>query len=94
MIHWLISLVIAGIAGLIASKLINKTGSGLLMDILLGIVGGLVGHFLIGLIPPLAAMEVQPGIMGFVVDVVIAAAGAALVIVLYNMVFRKSATPI
>ena len=89
MIHWIVSIVIAGIAGLIASKLINKSGSGLLMDILLGVVGGFVGRFLIGLLPAVAAMTAQPGIMGFVIDVIIAAAGAALVIVIWNMVTRR-----
>lgn len=90
-VHWIVSLVIAGIAGLVASKLINKTGSGLLMDVLLGIVGGLIGHAISNMIPPIAALDAQPGLIGFAADVAIAAAGAALVIVVWNMLFRKSA---
>ena len=90
LVHWIVSLVVAGIAGLIASKLINKTGSGLLMDVLLGIVGGLIGHAVANMFPPLAALDAQPGLIGFASDVAIAASGAALVIVVWNMLFRKA----
>ena len=34
------------IAGFIASKLVNRTGSGVLLDIVLGIVGAFVGGWL------------------------------------------------
>ncbi|MGH7842532.1 MAG: GlsB/YeaQ/YmgE family stress response membrane protein [Candidatus Binataceae bacterium] len=34
------------IAGFIASKIVNKSGEGLLRDVLLGVVGALVGGFI------------------------------------------------
>jgi uncharacterized membrane protein YeaQ/YmgE (transglycosylase-associated protein family) len=34
------------IAGFIGSKLVNKTGEGVVLDIVLGIVGALVGGFI------------------------------------------------
>jgi len=34
------------IAGFIASKLVNRTGSGIVMDLILGVVGAFVGGFL------------------------------------------------
>jgi len=34
------------IAGFIASKIVNKTGQGFLLDIVLGIVGAIVGGFI------------------------------------------------
>lgn len=40
MIHFLMWIVVPGVAGLIASKIVNKTGEGLLLDVLLGIGGG------------------------------------------------------
>ena len=89
--HFIVWLVISGIAGFLASKLVNKSGSGLIMDIVLGIIGGFVAGFISSKIPALAAMGAQPGFMGFVVDIVFAMAGAALVIVIWNMVFRKNA---
>jgi len=39
-ISWIILGVIAGFSG---SKIVNKTGQGLIMDIVLGIVGAIVG---------------------------------------------------
>ena len=42
-ISWI---VLGGLAGWIASLMVNKTGEGLLRDIILGIVGGVVGGWL------------------------------------------------
>lgn len=39
-------LVVGLIGGFLASKVVNKTGEGLVMDIVLGVVGALVGGFL------------------------------------------------
>ena len=39
-------IVLGLIAGFIGSKIVNKTGQGMLMDIVLGIVGAVVGGFL------------------------------------------------
>lgn len=34
------------IAGFVASKIVNRTGSGLIMDIVIGIIGALLGGFI------------------------------------------------
>jgi uncharacterized membrane protein YeaQ/YmgE (transglycosylase-associated protein family) len=39
-------IVLGLIAGFIASKIVNKTGEGLLLDIILGVVGSVVGGWL------------------------------------------------
>ena len=39
-------IVLGLISGFIASKIVNKTGEGVLLDVLLGIVGAVVGGFL------------------------------------------------
>ena len=39
-------LVLGLIAGFIGSKIVNKTGEGVILDIVLGIVGAVVGGFL------------------------------------------------
>jgi len=39
-------IVLGLIAGFIASKLVNKTGGGLVLDLVLGVVGAFVGGFL------------------------------------------------
>jgi uncharacterized membrane protein YeaQ/YmgE (transglycosylase-associated protein family) len=38
------------ISGFIASKIVNKTGEGLLLDILLGVVGAVFGGFMFNLV--------------------------------------------
>lgn len=89
--HFIAWLIVSGLAGFLASKLINKSGSGLFLDIGLGIVGGFVAGFISSKIPALAAMSAKTGFTGFIIDIIFATAGAALVIVVWNMLFRKNA---
>jgi len=44
--HLIAWLVLGLLAGFIGSKIVNKSGAGLIMDILLGVVGAFVGGFL------------------------------------------------
>jgi uncharacterized membrane protein YeaQ/YmgE (transglycosylase-associated protein family) len=90
MIHFLVWIVVSGLAGFIASRLINKSGSGLLMDVVLGIIGGFVGGFIVSHIPALSGLG-GGGMGGFIVEVIVAVLGAILVIFLYNMMFRRKA---
>jgi uncharacterized membrane protein YeaQ/YmgE (transglycosylase-associated protein family) len=47
----LIAWIVLGlISGFIASKIINRTGEGFLLDIVLGVVGAIVGGFLFNLL--------------------------------------------
>jgi uncharacterized membrane protein YeaQ/YmgE (transglycosylase-associated protein family) len=89
MIHFLVWIVVSGFAGFVASKIINKTGSGLLMDIVLGIVGGFVGGFIVNHVPMLEGLGGRSGIGGFVIEVIVAIGGAMLVIWLFNLLFRR-----
>jgi uncharacterized membrane protein YeaQ/YmgE (transglycosylase-associated protein family) len=89
MIHFLVWIVVSGFAGFVASKLINKSGSGLFLDILLGIVGGFVGGFIVNHVPVLSGLGGRGGMGGFVVEVIVAIAGAMLIIFVYDMLFRR-----
>jgi uncharacterized membrane protein YeaQ/YmgE (transglycosylase-associated protein family) len=61
------------IAGFIGSKIVNRTGQGFLLDIVLGIVGALVGGFLFSAIG-------ATGITGFnLYSMFVAVVGAILV---------------
>jgi uncharacterized membrane protein YeaQ/YmgE (transglycosylase-associated protein family) len=91
MIHFLVWIVVSGFAGFVASKIVNKTGSGLFMDIVLGIVGGFVGGFIVNHVPALGGLGGQGGLGGFLVEVIVAILGATLVIWLWNMLFRRRA---
>jgi len=81
MIHFIVWIIVSGIAGMIASKIINKSGSGMVLDVILGIVGGFVGGYIVDQIPSLAAMQ-----GGLIAEAVVATAGATLVIFLWNVV--------
>ena len=71
-------IVLGLIAGFIASKLVNKTGEGMMLDIVLGIVGAVVGRWLFRTFG-------MPGVTGLnVYSIVVAVAGAAVFLVVYH----------
>lgn len=71
-------LVLGLIAGFIASKIVNKTGEGLILDIVLGIVGAIVGGYLFSAFG-------QPGVTGFNIwSMFVAVIGAVVLLVLYH----------
>ncbi len=77
-------IVLGLIAGFIGSKLVNHTGEGILLDILLGIVGAIVGGFLFNLAG-------APGVTGLNLwSLLVAVIGAVVFLVLYHMLFRRS----
>ena len=80
----LISWIILGlIAGFIGSKIVNKSGSGMIIDIVLGIVGAVVGGYI-------GNMLGVGGVTGLnLSSLVIAIAGAVLVLVVYRTVAAK-----
>jgi uncharacterized membrane protein YeaQ/YmgE (transglycosylase-associated protein family) len=43
---WLAWILLGLIAGFIGSKIVNKTGEGLILDIVLGVIGAIVGGWL------------------------------------------------
>ena len=76
-------IVLGLISGFIASKVINKTGEGAILDIVLGIVGAVVGGWIF------SAMG-SAGVTGFnLYSMFVAVVGAIVVLVLYHMVFGR-----
>lgn len=77
-------LVLGLVAGFIGSKLVNKQGEGMAMDIVLGIVGAVVGGFI-------AQFAGFSGITGLnVYSILIAIVGSVIVLVLYHAVARRN----
>jgi uncharacterized membrane protein YeaQ/YmgE (transglycosylase-associated protein family) len=67
------------VAGFLASKIVNSSGQGLLLDIALGIVGAMVGGFLFSLFG-------VGGVTGFnIYSLLVAIAGSVVVLWLYHM---------
>lgn len=78
-------LVLGLIAGFIASKIINKSGEGLILDIVLGIVGAIVGGFLFSLVG-------EAGVTGFNLwSMFVAVIGAVVILLIYHALFRRAA---
>jgi len=79
-------LILGLIAGFIASKIVNHTGSGIILDMVLGIVGAMVGGWLF---IQFGAMPVT----GFnLYSMLVAVVGAVVVLVIYHAIFgRRSA---
>jgi uncharacterized membrane protein YeaQ/YmgE (transglycosylase-associated protein family) len=80
-IAWLI---LGLIAGFIASKIVNKTGAGAIMDIVLGIVGAVVGGFLFSTLG-------ARGVTGLnIYSLVVAIIGAVVVLLVYHAIARRT----
>ncbi|HUE09652.1 MAG TPA: GlsB/YeaQ/YmgE family stress response membrane protein [Steroidobacteraceae bacterium] len=76
-------IVLGLISGFIASKIVNKTGEGMILDILLGIVGAVVGGWLSHLFG-------MPGVTGLnLYSMVIAVIGAAVFLIVYHALTRR-----
>jgi len=74
-IAWLI---LGLIAGFIASKLVNNSGQGVLMDIVLGVIGSIVGGFLFSVFgaAPVTGLNIY--------SLIVAVMGAVVVLWLYH----------
>ncbi len=83
--HILYSIIMGGIAGFIASKIVNRTGSGILLDIVLGIVGAVVGGFLSEKLGLGGAQD-----FGLVWFLFVSVVGAIIVLLIYRAVARAA----
>ena len=73
-------IVLGLIAGFIASKIVNKQGEGLILDIVLGVVGAIVGGFLFSTFGAHGVDGVN------IYSMFVAVVGAVAVLVLYHAV--------
>ena len=77
-------LVLGAIAGFIASKIIESSGQGLLLDIVLGIIGAVVGGFVFSLLgaAPVTGLNLY--------SMFVAIVGAIIVLAIYHVVMGRS----
>ncbi len=76
-------LVLGLVAGFIGSKIVNKSGEGVVVDIVLGIVGAVVGGFLFSII------GASP-VTGFnIYSMFVAVIGAIVVLVIYHLIVGR-----
>jgi len=81
---WISWIILGLISGFIASKLVNHTGAGILMDILIGIVGAIVGGYL-GTRLGLGGLE---GLSLW--SVLLSVLGAVIVLLIYRAVASRA----
>jgi len=77
----LYALLIGAVAGWLAGKVMKGGGFGLLINIILGIVGGIVGNWLFGVL----GVSLMDGVIG---DILTGAIGAAVILFVAGL-FKK-----
>jgi uncharacterized membrane protein YeaQ/YmgE (transglycosylase-associated protein family) len=79
-------IVLGLIAGFIASKIVNRAGEGVLMDIVLGVIGAVVGGWLFRTFG-------AAGVTGLnIYSMLVAIVGAVVVLLIYHALFRTRRT--
>jgi uncharacterized membrane protein YeaQ/YmgE (transglycosylase-associated protein family) len=73
-------IVLGLLAGFIGSKIVNKRGEGFLLDILLGVVGAIIGGWVFSLFGASSATGLN------LYSLLVAVVGAILVLVLYHAI--------
>jgi len=81
-----VSWIILGlIAGFIASKILNRTGSGLILDLVLGMVGAAVGGFIF------SGLFGMSGVTGVNIwSIIVSVVGAIIVLWVYEKLIAKA----
>jgi uncharacterized membrane protein YeaQ/YmgE (transglycosylase-associated protein family) len=81
---WLAWIILGLIAGFIGSKIVNKKGEGIFLDIILGIVGAIVGGYIFSLFG-------SSGVTGLnLYSLIVAVIGAIVVLLIYHAVRRAA----
>ncbi len=75
-------IVLGLVAGFIGSKIVNKKGDGLFLDIILGIVGAVVGGYLFGMFGGSHVTGLN------LYSLIVAVVGSVVVLVLYHAIRR------
>jgi len=79
---WLAWIVLGLLAGFIGSKIVNKSGEGVLMDIVLGILGAIAGGWLFNQFG-------HSGVTGLnLYSLLVAVLGAVVLLVVYHAIRR------
>lgn len=80
MISWL---ALGLVAGYLGSKIVNRSGSGLLLDLILGMLGAVAGGFLFNVFG-------APDVNGFnIYSLLVSVLGSILLLVAYHMIIRR-----
>ena len=79
-------IVLGVVAGFIASKIVNKQGEGFIVDLILGVIGSVVGGFLFSMV----GIQTEAGFN--VYSLVVAVIGAIVVLWIYHAIVGRRST--
>lgn len=75
-------IVLGLIAGFVASKIVNKRGEGIFLDIILGIVGAILGGWIFSRVG-------ESGVSGLnLYSILVAVVGAVILLLVYHAIMR------
>ena len=80
--HFIIFLIIGGIAGWLAGRLMSGHGYGVIVDVILGIVGGLVGGWIVS-----TFLGIQT--TGLIASFIVALIGACILVAIVHLIKRE-----
>jgi len=80
----LVFIVVGLVAGFLASRVVLGKGRGLLMDILIGIVGAIIGGWLAAQLH--ISVNVGPSILN---QIIVAFVGAVILLLIWRLLFRR-----
>jgi uncharacterized membrane protein YeaQ/YmgE (transglycosylase-associated protein family) len=89
MLAWI---VLGLVAGFIASKIVNSRGEGIVRDILLGIVGSVIGGWLYDFFHLSRVFGVVKASGFNLMNLLIAIVGAVIFLLVYHALFRRRLT--
>ena len=78
-------IVLGLVSGFIASRIVNKSGEGVLMDIVLGVVGAVLGGWLFNTFGHLGVTGIN------LYSILVAVVGAVIVLFIYHAFVHRSA---
>jgi uncharacterized membrane protein YeaQ/YmgE (transglycosylase-associated protein family) len=81
-VHFILFLIIGGIAGWLAGKLMSGHGYGVIVDVILGVVGGLVGGWLVS-----TFLGIQT--TGLIASFIVALIGACILVAIVHLIKRE-----
>lgn len=76
-------IVLGLIAGFIGSKIVNKSGEGIVLDILLGIAGAVIGGWLFSVLGASGVSGVN------LYSILVAVIGSVIFLIAYHALFRR-----
>ena len=80
--HFILFLIIGGIAGWLAGKLMSGHGYGVIVDVILGVIGGLVGGWLVS-----TFLGIQT--TGLIASFIVALIGACILVAIVHLIWRE-----